>query len=52
MTYRNDIWKECSTNNDMIQSKYVFSYVGEYVRKITVWENKYLTTCTIILSLS
>ena len=33
----------------MIQSKYVFSYVGEYVRKITVWgEQIQLTTCTSI----
>ena len=28
--------KNAQANNDMIQSKYVISYVGEYVRKITV----------------
>ena len=33
--------KNARTNNDMIQSKYVISYVGEYVIKKTVWENKY-----------
>ena len=34
--------KNARSNNDIIQSKYGISYVGEYVIKITVCENRTL----------
>ena len=41
--------KNARTNNDMIPSKYVISYVGEYVRKnYSLGEQILLTTCTSI----